>query len=83
MQANENQKKTIQANPVINPIFQKESIINLENLLNKEVRIKFIGGREIQGLLIGYDSALNMMLDNSVEFLRGFFYFFYFIIKNH
>lgn len=65
-------KNVLQANPTT-ATFQKESIINLQNLQEKEVRIKFIGGREIQGVLKGFDTALNMILDNSVEFLRGFF----------
>ena len=53
--------------------FQKESIINLQNFQEKEVRIKFIGGREIQGILKGYDTSLNIVLDNCVEFLRGIY----------
>ena len=52
--------------------FQKESIINLQIFQEKDVRIKFIGGREIQGTLKGYDTSLNIVLDNCVEFLRGF-----------
>ena len=51
--------------------FQKESIINLQNFQEKDVRIKFLGGREIQGVLKGYDTSLNMVLDGCIEFLRG------------
>lgn len=51
--------------------FQKESIINLQCYLEKEVRVKFNGGREITGILKGYDNSLNMVLDGCNEFLRG------------
>jgi small nuclear ribonucleoprotein (snRNP)-like protein len=51
--------------------FQKESIINLQNYLEKSVRVKFNGGREITGILKGYDNALNMVLDECNEYLRG------------
>ena len=55
------------------PLFQKESIINLQNFQENDVRIMFIGGREIQGILKGYDTSLNMVLDGCIEFLRGFY----------
>lgn len=71
MQASENgPTKAIQAGS--NLAFQKESIINLQNYQEKDVRLKFIGGREIQGILKGYDTSLNIVLDSCVEFFRGF-----------
>ena len=54
-----------------NPAFQKESIINLQNYMDKEIRIKFNGGREITGILKEYDTSLNMIIDSCYEFLRG------------
>jgi U6 snRNA-associated Sm-like protein LSm7 len=35
------------------------------------VRVKCIGGREIKGILRGYDDLVNLVLDESEEFLRG------------
>lgn len=32
--------------------------------------MKFAGGREAAGVLKGYDPLLNLVLDNTVEFLR-------------
>lgn len=33
--------------------------------------MKFAGGREAAGILKGYDPLLNLVLDNTTEFLRG------------
>ena len=50
---------------------KKESIVDLSKYLDKAVRVKFQGGREAQGILKGYDPLLNLVLDNTTEFLRG------------
>ena len=39
--------------------------------LNKRVRVKFHGGREVVGVLKGFDPLVNLVLDETVEFLRG------------
>ena len=52
--------------------FKKESIINLQTYVDKEVRLKFNGGREITGILKEYDTSLNMVLHTCYEFIRGF-----------
>lgn len=33
--------------------------------------MKFAGGREAEGILKGYDPLLNLVLDNTKEYLRG------------
>mmetsp|Transcript_11365 Transcript_11365/g.37358 ORF Transcript_11365/g.37358 Transcript_11365/m.37358 type:complete len:98 (-) Transcript_11365:201-494(-) len=48
----------------------KGSILNLEKYLDKEVSVKFQGGREVRGLLKGFDQLVNVVLDDCVEFLR-------------
>lgn len=53
---------------------KKESIVDLSKYLDKAVRVKFQGGREAQGILKGYDPLLNLVLDNTTEFLRGKFF---------
>lgn len=35
------------------------------------VRVKCLGGRELQGTLRGFDDLVNLVLDDSVEYLRG------------
>ncbi|KAL6071491.1 U6 snRNA-associated Sm-like protein LSm7 [Balamuthia mandrillaris] len=49
---------------------KKESILDLENFLNQKVTVKFTGGREVQGVLKGHDNILNIVLDETIEFLR-------------
>ena len=48
----------------------KPSVINLEALVDKLVRVKFTGGREVTGVLKGHDPVPNIVLDDCVEYLR-------------
>lgn len=34
-------------------------------------RVKFAGGREVDGILKGFDKLDNLVLDDCVEYLRG------------
>jgi len=38
--------------------------------MDKSVRVKFTGGREVTGVLKGYDQLVNLVLDDSVETIR-------------
>lgn len=49
---------------------RKESILDLSKYLEKQIRVKFAGGREASGVLKGYDALLNLVLDNTTEYLR-------------
>ncbi|KAI6198310.1 U6 snRNA-associated Sm-like protein LSm7, protein [Aphelenchoides fujianensis] len=49
---------------------KKESIVELSKFIDKRVRVKFQGGREATGILKGYDALLNLVLDDTQEFLR-------------
>jgi len=49
---------------------RKESILDLSKYLEKNIRVKFAGGREAAGVLKGYDPLLNLVLDNTTEVLR-------------
>jgi len=49
---------------------KKESILDLSKFIDKQIRVKFAGGRESSGVLKGYDPLLNIVLDNCVEHLR-------------
>ncbi|PBC32487.1 U6 snRNA-associated Sm protein LSm7 [Apis cerana cerana] len=49
---------------------KKESILDLSKYLEKNIRVKFAGGREAAGILKGYDPLLNLVLDNTTEYLR-------------
>ena len=50
---------------------RKESIVDLTGYLDKSIRVKFSGGREATGILKGFDPLLNLVLDDTVEHLRG------------
>jgi len=49
---------------------KKESIVDLTRFLDKSVRVKFQGGREVTGTLKGFDPLLNLVLDDCLEYLR-------------
>merc|ERR1712045_356412 len=49
---------------------KKESILDLTKFLEKSVRVKFAGGREASGILKGFDPLLNLVLDQTIEYLR-------------
>ncbi|KAG9511156.1 U6 snRNA-associated Sm-like protein LSm7, partial [Fragariocoptes setiger] len=55
---------------VDSPVKKKESIINFSKYIDKKVRVKFQGGREVTGKLKGYDQLLNLVIDGTVEHLR-------------
>lgn len=50
---------------------RKESILDLSKYLDKPIRVKFSGGREAAGVLKGYDPLLNLVLDDTTEYMRG------------
>jgi len=52
------------------PKGKKASILDLNKFIDKEIRIKFSGGREVTGVLKGYDQLVNIVLDDTVEYLR-------------
>ena len=49
---------------------RKETIIDLSIYIDKKIRVKFAGGREVSGILKGCDPLLNMVLDATTEYLR-------------
>lgn len=45
-------------------------MLDLAKFIDKGVRVKLSGGREVTGVLKGYDQLLNLVLDETVEYLR-------------
>jgi small nuclear ribonucleoprotein (snRNP)-like protein len=39
--------------------------------VDSQVRVKCLGGRELRGVLRGYDELVNLVLDDCEEFIRG------------
>ncbi|PWA20949.1 hypothetical protein CCH79_00007123, partial [Gambusia affinis] len=50
---------------------KKESIFDLSKYIDKTIRVKFQGGREASGVLKGFDPLLNLVLDGTIEYMRG------------
>ena len=50
----------------------KETVLDLARFIDKGVRVKLSGGREVTGTLKGFDQLLNLVLDGAVEHLRDF-----------
>ncbi|RMZ88352.1 hypothetical protein DV736_g4432, partial [Chaetothyriales sp. CBS 134916] len=49
---------------------KKENILDLTKYMDKQVNVKFNGGREIVGTLKGYDQLMNLVLDDVKETMR-------------
>ncbi|EER38110.1 conserved hypothetical protein [Histoplasma capsulatum var. duboisii H88] len=49
---------------------KKENILDLTKYMEKEVCVKFNGGREVTGTLKGYDQLMNLVLDDVREVMR-------------
>jgi len=46
---------------------KREAILDLAKYVNARIRVKFTGGREVTGVLKGYDQLLNLVLDEVEE----------------
>ncbi|KAI6777979.1 U6 snRNA-associated Sm-like protein-like protein [Emericellopsis cladophorae] len=49
---------------------KKENILDLGKYMDKQVTVKFNGGREVRGTLKGYDALMNLVLDDGQETMR-------------
>ncbi|THH30311.1 hypothetical protein EUX98_g3875 [Antrodiella citrinella] len=49
---------------------KREAILDLSKYVNERIRVKFTGGREVTGILKGFDQLLNLVLDEVEETLE-------------
>ena len=49
---------------------KRSSIIDLTEYIDQKIHVKFLGGREVVGILKGADPVCNLVLDDTVELLR-------------
>ncbi|TKX19356.1 U6 snRNA-associated Sm-like protein LSm7 [Elsinoe australis] len=49
---------------------KKENILDLGKYMDKEINVKFNGGREVVGTLKGFDQLMNLVLDDVKEVTR-------------
>lgn len=47
-----------------------EVVFDLLKFVDQRVRVRFQGGREVDGVLKGYDKLDNLVLDECIEYLR-------------
>jgi U6 snRNA-associated Sm-like protein LSm7 len=50
---------------------RKENILDLQKYMDKRITVKFNGGREVNGMLKGFDALMNLVLDDVQEVTRG------------
>ena len=51
-------------------IMSKKDVLDLHKYMDQAVRVKFQGGREVNGKLKGFDQLVNLVLDDCIEFVR-------------
>jgi len=49
---------------------KREAILDLSKYVNENIRVKFTGGREVTGVLKGFDQLLNLVLDDVQEIFQ-------------
>ncbi|KAG8999116.1 Sm-like protein lsm7 [Tulasnella sp. 427] len=49
---------------------RREAILDMAKYVDQRIRVKFMGGREVTGVLKGYDQLLNLVLDEVEETLQ-------------
>ena len=49
---------------------KRSSIIDLTEYIDQKIHVKFLGGREVVGILKGADPVCNLVLDETMELLR-------------
>lgn len=52
---------------------EKDAVVDLTKYLDQKVRVRLQGGREVEGILHGFDKLDNLVLDETIEYLRGMF----------
>lgn len=52
------------------PAAKREQVFDLSRYQNKRVSVKFFGGIEVEGMLEGYDTTLNIVLRDA-QILSG------------
>eukprot|EP01063_Lacrimia_lanifica_P032156 TRINITY_DN5443_c0_g2_i1.p2 TRINITY_DN5443_c0_g2~~TRINITY_DN5443_c0_g2_i1.p2 ORF type:complete len:114 (+),score=52.00 TRINITY_DN5443_c0_g2_i1:70-411(+) len=49
---------------------RKDVIYSIEKLMDQPINVKLNGGREVTGVLKGFDQAMNLVLDETREWVR-------------
>ncbi|KAJ2650772.1 3'-phosphoadenosine 5'-phosphosulfate sulfotransferase, partial [Coemansia sp. RSA 1285] len=49
---------------------KRDAFFDLKKYSDKRIHVKFMGGREVEGVLKGFDQLLNIVLDDAEEIIR-------------
>lgn len=49
----------------------RDAVVDFANYADQRVRVRLQGGREVEGVLKGFDKLDNLVLDETIEYLRG------------
>mmetsp|Transcript_4759 Transcript_4759/g.11857 ORF Transcript_4759/g.11857 Transcript_4759/m.11857 type:complete len:122 (+) Transcript_4759:1-366(+) len=52
------------------PSKRQDSILELSKFMDQAVRVKCLGGRQVKGILRGYDDLVNLVLEECEEYIR-------------
>ncbi len=47
---------------------RRETILDLSPYMGREIQAKLTGGKEVKGILTGYDQVCNLVMDQAVEY---------------
>ncbi|KAJ2542688.1 U6 snRNP-associated protein Lsm7 [Coemansia sp. RSA 1933] len=50
---------------------KRDGFFDLKKYSDKPIRVKFMGGREVEGILKGFDQLLNIVLDDAEEIVHS------------
>jgi U6 snRNA-associated Sm-like protein LSm7 len=50
---------------------EREAVVDFAKYADQRVRVRLQGGREVEGMLKGFDKLDNLVLDECKEYLRG------------
>ena len=53
---------------------EKDAVLDFAKYCDQRVRVRFQGGREVDGVLKGFDKLDNLVLEDCIEYLRGIIY---------
>ncbi|CCD23479.1 Sm-like protein LSM7 NDAI_0B04440 [Naumovozyma dairenensis CBS 421] len=50
---------------------KRDAIVDLSKYKDSKVRVKLMGGKIVTGILKGYDQLMNLVLDETIDYLKN------------
>ena len=48
----------------------RDAVVDLAKYMDQKVCVRFMGGREVEGIMKGFDKLDNLVIDECIEYLR-------------